>query len=114
MRMSDGSSDVCSSDHGRRQARPGHRQVRRMRSSPVHEQQAALAAAWQAAPRVAVLLPCYDEEAAIGQVVSAVRRALPEAMIYVYDRKSVLSGKSVSVRVDTGGRRNPQKKRNEN
>src|SRR3546814_15069129 len=88
MRMSDGSSDVCSSDHGRRQARPGHRQVRRMRSSPVHEQQAALAAAWQAAPRVAVLLPCYNEEAAIGQVVRDFRRALPEALIYVYDNAS--------------------------
>src|SRR3546814_4266725 len=59
-----------------------------MRSSPVHEQQAALAAAWQAAPRVAVLLPCYNEEAAIGQVVRDFRRALPEAVIYVYDNAS--------------------------
>ncbi|GAB4369356.1 MAG: glycosyltransferase family 2 protein [Kiloniellaceae bacterium] len=60
-----------------------------MQRNPIHEQQAALAAAWQAdAPRVAVLLPCYNEEAAIGQVVRAFRRALPQAEIYVYDNAS--------------------------
>ena len=60
-----------------------------MQRNPIHEQQAALAAAWQPdAPRVAVLLPCYNEEAAIGQVVRAFRRALPQAEIYVYDNAS--------------------------
>jgi hypothetical protein len=60
-----------------------------MHRNPVHEQQAALDAAWQAdAPRIAVLLPCYNEEAAIGQVVRAFRRALPRAQVYVYDNAS--------------------------
>jgi glycosyltransferase involved in cell wall biosynthesis len=35
-----------------------------------------------------VLVPCYNEEAAIGQVVSDFRAALPEASIYVYDNNS--------------------------
>ena len=39
-------------------------------------------------PRVAVLLPCYNEEAAIAQVVAGFRAALPEAKIYVYDNNS--------------------------
>jgi len=57
--------------------------------NPVHEQHAALAAAWQAeTPRIAVLLPCYNEEAAIGQVVRDFREALPAARIYVYDNAS--------------------------
>jgi glycosyltransferase involved in cell wall biosynthesis len=38
--------------------------------------------------RTAVLVPCYNEEAAIAQVVSDFRRALPEALIYVYDNNS--------------------------
>ena len=39
-------------------------------------------------PRIAVLLPCYNEEAAIGQTVAAFRAALPAATIYVYDNNS--------------------------
>ena len=39
-------------------------------------------------PRVAVLLPCYNEEAAVGATVAAFRAALPEAAIYVYDNNS--------------------------
>ncbi|HEY0293426.1 MAG TPA: glycosyltransferase family 2 protein [Hansschlegelia sp.] len=38
--------------------------------------------------RVAVLLPCYNEEAAIGEVVRSFRAALPGADIYVYDNNS--------------------------
>jgi len=38
--------------------------------------------------RIAVLLPCYNEEAAIGQTVAGFRAALPEARIYVYDNNS--------------------------
>ena len=38
------------------------------------------------APRVAVLVPCYNEEAAIQQVVIDFKTALPEAT----DRKSVV------------------------
>ena len=39
-------------------------------------------------PRIAVLIPCYNEEAAIGRVVADFRAALPEATIYVYDNNS--------------------------
>ena len=38
--------------------------------------------------RIAVLLPCYNEEAAIGQTVAGFRAALPGARIYVYDNNS--------------------------
>jgi glycosyltransferase involved in cell wall biosynthesis len=37
---------------------------------------------------IAVLVPCYNEEAAIGQVVHDFRAALPSAKIYVYDNNS--------------------------
>ena len=39
-------------------------------------------------PRIAVLLPCYNEEIAIGKCVLAFRTALPQATIYVYDNNS--------------------------
>ena len=39
-------------------------------------------------PRIAVLLPCYNEEAAIAQTVAGFRAALPSATIYVYDNNS--------------------------
>ena len=38
--------------------------------------------------RIAVLVPCYNEEAAIATVVADFRKALPEADIYVYDNNS--------------------------
>lgn len=38
--------------------------------------------------RTAVLIPCYNEEAAITQVINDFRRALPDALIYVYDNNS--------------------------
>jgi glycosyltransferase involved in cell wall biosynthesis len=40
------------------------------------------------AARIAVLVPCYNEEAAIGAVVRDFRAALPTAQIYVYDNAS--------------------------
>ncbi|HEX4828970.1 MAG TPA: glycosyltransferase family 2 protein [Xanthobacteraceae bacterium] len=45
---------------------------------------------WQprATQRVAVLVPCFNEEATIGKVVADFRAALPEAAIYVYDNNS--------------------------
>jgi len=42
-----------------------------------------------AQPRIAVLLPCYNEEAAIGRTVAGFRQALPGATIYVYDNNSL-------------------------
>jgi glycosyltransferase involved in cell wall biosynthesis len=41
-----------------------------------------------AQPRVAVLLPCYNEEAAIRATVAGFRQALPDATVYVYDNNS--------------------------
>ncbi|HJQ18452.1 MAG TPA: glycosyltransferase family 2 protein [Allosphingosinicella sp.] len=39
-------------------------------------------------PRIAILLPCYNEEAAIVQTVAGFRAALPDALVYVYDNNS--------------------------
>lgn len=41
-----------------------------------------------AAPRIAVLIPCYNEEQAIANVVKEFKLALPHASIYVYDNNS--------------------------
>lgn len=38
--------------------------------------------------RIAVLVPCYNEEAAVATVVADFRKALPSAAIYVYDNNS--------------------------
>ena len=38
--------------------------------------------------KIAVLVPCYNEEAAIAKVVADFRAALPSATIYVYDNNS--------------------------
>src|ERR1044072_3980214 len=39
-------------------------------------------------PRIAVLLPCHTEEAAVADVSAAFAAALPGATIYVYDNNS--------------------------
>jgi len=39
-------------------------------------------------PRVAVLIPCCDEEATIATVVTDFHASLPQAVIYVYDNNS--------------------------
>jgi len=38
--------------------------------------------------RIAVLVPCYNEEKTIGKVISDFKKVLPEAVIYVYDNNS--------------------------
>lgn len=38
--------------------------------------------------RIAVLVPCYNEEVAIAQVVAGFRKAMPNAIIHVYDNNS--------------------------
>lgn len=38
--------------------------------------------------RVAVLIPCYNEEQTIAKVVADVRKVLPDAVVYVYDNNS--------------------------
>lgn len=39
-------------------------------------------------PRIAVLIPCYNEEVAIPKVIADFRARLPDATIYVYDNNS--------------------------
>lgn len=39
--------------------------------------------------RVAVLIPCYNEEVTVGKVVADFQRELPGAAVYVYDNNSV-------------------------
>jgi glycosyltransferase involved in cell wall biosynthesis len=50
--------------------------------------------------RIAVLLPCYNEEAAIAQTVAGFRAALPHATIYVYDNNS--SDRTIAVAREAG------------
>lgn len=38
--------------------------------------------------KIAVLIPCYNEEKTIGKVIDDFKTALPEAVIYVYDNNS--------------------------
>ena len=38
--------------------------------------------------RIAVLVPCFNEEAAVATVVADFRKALPSAQVYVYDNNS--------------------------
>jgi hypothetical protein len=44
------------------------------------------AVAWK--PEIAVLIPCLNEEVAIGKVVADFRAVLPDALIFVYDNGS--------------------------
>jgi hypothetical protein len=41
-----------------------------------------------AQPRIAVLIPCFNEETAVATVVADFRKALPSAEIFVYDNNS--------------------------
>ena len=38
--------------------------------------------------KIAVLIPCYNEEKTVEKVVRDFREVLPEAVIYVYDNNS--------------------------
>ncbi len=38
--------------------------------------------------KLAVLIPCYNEELTIGKVIQDFKKSLPEAVIYVYDNNS--------------------------
>jgi len=58
-------------------------------------------------PRIAVILPCYNEEAAIGLTVAGFREALPDADIYVFDNNS--ADRTIEVAAQAGAlvRREP-------
>src|SRR3546814_17571324 len=88
MRISDWSSDVCSSDLVRRHLVPAGRDV-------AHQLRKALRD------------PAEDEERRLD--VGALETFEQHLGV---DRKSVVSGRSVSVRVDLGGRRLIKKKKN--
>src|ERR1700676_4140310 len=51
-------------------------------------------------PRIAVLVPCFNEEAAVATVVADFRKALPSADIFVYDNNS--SDRTVAVAREAG------------
>src|ERR1700720_3474382 len=53
-----------------------------------------------AQPRVAVLIPCFNEEAAVAAVVADFRKALPSAEIFVYANNS--SDRTVAVAREAG------------
>ncbi len=50
--------------------------------------------------RVAVLVPCYNEEVSIAKVVGDFRAVLPNATVYVYDNNS--SGRTAQVAASAG------------
>ena len=56
--------------------------------SVLREAGRALGAAMTEQPVIAVLLPCYNEEAAIAQTVAGFQAALPGATVYVFDNNS--------------------------
>lgn len=47
-------------------------------------------------PRIAVIIPCYNEEVAIAKVVREFRDALPNAVIYVFDNNSHDSTRAIA------------------
>jgi glycosyltransferase involved in cell wall biosynthesis len=51
-------------------------------------------------PRMAVLIPCFNEEAAVARVVTDFQTALPFAEVFVYDNNS--SDRTVAVARDAG------------
>ena len=60
-----------------------------------------------AAARIAVLVPCYNEAAAVADVVQGFRRALPGAVVYVYDNNSTDETGAVAARAGAVVRRAP-------
>src|SRR5256886_9330321 len=51
--------------------------------------------------RIAVLVPCFNEEAAVATVVADFRKALPSAEIFVYDNNSI--ERTIAVALAAGG-----------
>ncbi|MFF3420188.1 glycosyltransferase family 2 protein [Streptomyces sp. NPDC002698] len=60
-------------------------------------------------PTVACVVPCYNEEAAVGKVVRDLRAALPEAIIYVYDNASTDNTVAEARAADAVVRHEPRK-----
>jgi glycosyltransferase involved in cell wall biosynthesis len=66
-------------------------------------------ACFPAGPSVAVLIPCYNEEAAIAKVVADFTAALPGAGIYVYDNRSADRTAEVARRAGATVRSEPRR-----
>ena len=52
------------------------------------------------APRIAAIVPCYNEEAAVASVVCDLKRAVPGITVYVYDNNS--TDRTAAVAADAG------------
>jgi len=86
-------------------------------SADIHQRLAAAEAALHAVGQqlspalrhvdIAVLIPCFNEAAAIGEVVKQFRTALPNARIYVYDNNSYDNTASVAREAGAIVRREP-------
>src|SRR3546814_14945863 len=103
MRISDWSSDVCSSDPGgTRPVVPGNRPgiFVTLIGNPDHRRDLALTG-----------VPAVGDEQAQRRVERILRTGLLQIGRPRADRKSVVLGKSVSVRVDPGARRNITKQK---
>jgi len=50
-------------------------------------------------PRIAVLIPCYNEAVAIEQVIHGFQTALPESVVYVYDNNSTDASVAIAKQV---------------
>lgn len=48
--------------------------------------------------KIAVLIPCYNEETTIAKVISDLKNAVPEAVIYVYDNNSTDNTAEIAAR----------------
>lgn len=58
--------------------------------------------------KVAVLLPCYNEEMTIAKVIADFRKALPDAEIYVYDNNSTDRSRELAAEAGAAVRSVPQ------
>src|SRR3546814_18763549 len=126
MRISDWSSDVCSSDLRRHTAEVCLKQNRKVRGAKPHTEEqsaegAAVAIADIRAERRMTLMDLSRRSGVAASTISRIenRQTSPTFTVLmkiahglsVPDRKSVVSGKRGSVRVDRGGRRIINKKK---
>src|SRR3546814_14617365 len=105
MRISDWSADVCSSDRSSRQRR-GQEGARALALAAL---EVAIAGRDRELPRADQIAVHGDAHGTAGHAPLGAGRAHDRVDAFVLDRKRVVSGKSVSVRVDIGGRRTIKK-----
>ena len=58
--------------------------------------------------RIAVLIPCYNEEKTIEKVVTDAKRVLPEAVVYVYDNNSTDKTAEIALKAGAVVRKEPR------